>query len=562
MYSLDESDPPAYIISTILTLILGTLSFMILSVARRAYNLSDQMFWGLRLLLVAVLVGSFFFLFPSDYELRNTEMFRFPIRYGAVVIFLHLLVSYIPFINKGSKEDFWEYNKDLLLNIVEAAFYALFLFAGLAIALVALEHLFGIEIDNLSYPRLFIFLVGIFQTLYFLSKYPEIIYDNKIKKPIKAFLIFSQYILIPLVLIYMTILYAYAIKIGVNWELPKGWVSQLSLWFSVVGIFAYLLNHFNHKFSELKLTTYFRKYYFYVLLLPIALIFVAIYRRISDYGVTEPRYVVALTGVWLLGIALYFILSKEKRIRVVPMSLSVFVLLPFLLGPFGMFNSTLKSQTKKFKETLVENNVIVDGKLFPLTKKDSISEKLRENINFLDQRSDMSFINDWIENDIILLNEDTLRYNYSNNNAKLLRDTLQVNYSFFNGSTKETIYPDYYFYSKSDVIQTDDSTYFVPIQTDADYLLSKSFYYNINRDSTGIVLIKGDEVIGELILLDKLASQKDFKKNSLVLEESTFTINNNSVDATLILKNVIFTRDSIGLRNVKKVDGNSIVTVK
>jgi len=514
MYAIDASDTPSKLINIIIVCALGVFSNVALTVGAESYQWSPQRKLIGRLGLILCLILFYLLFLPVSYDANNSHTFRLPFQIAAIILFLHLLVSYVPFLFKGSEEDFWEYNKDVFLRFVESIFYAGFLFVGLAIALLALDKLFGIDLDGVAYPRLFIFLVGIFNTLYFLSKYPTVFYDNKIKKPIKAYLIFSQYILIPLVLIYLTILYAYALKIGIQWELPQGWVSQLSLWFSVVGIFAYLLNYFNHKFSDFKLTAYFKKYFFPALLLPTILVFIAIYRRVSEYGITELRYVVALLGVWLLGITLYFNLSKTKKIKVIPISLSIIVLLPILTGPFNMFNASVSSQGERFKQMLISNSILEDDKLLPLVKGpikfDSIYSdnkyKLANAIKYLDKRTDLRFVNDWIKDDLPFLTDndpamssDTIdRYH----NGIILAKILKIE-DLFPRYERPTTGRTYNFYHHQDkTIELGENQFFVPIEAHRVLSHNRSVYFRMNEDKSGLLLYRDDVIVGEISLKD------------------------------------------------------------
>ena len=589
MYIIDFPEPPTPYINVFLCCIIGGVSNIALVVSKESHQWSTSQYWLGILGILFFLVLLYFGFLPSSYEIFNTSLFRLPFQIASLILFLHLVISFVPFINKGSEEDFWEYNKDLFLNIVESGFYSFFLFAGLSIAILALDKLFGIDIDSLAYPRLLFFLVGIFNTLYFLSKYPTVYYDNQIKTPIKAFLIFSQYILIPLVLIYMTILYAYGLQIAFNWELPEGWVSQLSLWFSVVGIFAYLLNYFNYKFSDFKITDYYKKHFFLVLLLPIALVFIAIYRRISEYGITELRYVVALLGVWLLGVALYFNLSKSKNIRVIPISLSVFVLIPIILGPFSMFNATLSSQKKQFKQLLIDNGSLIDQELMPIKKSNLIpltpesdrtivDENLERGsvvynaIRFLDNRSDLSFINEWIEPDLDFINEndptvltDSLdRYH----NARILAEALDIssyiptNYDRPKGTR---------FNFNQDVarsIEVESNKYFVPIDIHADRHGNSTIFFKMNDDKTGLELYQTDQLLGEILLnghLEKLLDEQepsDEKHTNYTLQEPIYKVENESFDATLIISNLGGVKSPGGEFILDNIWGHAIIELK
>ena len=157
-----------------------------------------------------------------------------------------------------------------------------------------------------------------------------------------AFKNLTKFILIPITAIYFLILYAFSTKILVTWQLPEGWVGKLVLGFSVAGIFTYLLNFMLVKFDDSVVVKGFRRWFFYILLPMVLLLFVAIGRRIGDYGVTEARYVVAISGAWLLLISVYFILSKRDNIKFIPISLAVFSLLT-VLGPLSAFKVSERS---------------------------------------------------------------------------------------------------------------------------------------------------------------------------------------------------------------------------
>ena len=71
--------------------------------------------------------------------------------------------------------------------------------------------------------------------------------------------------------------------------------------------------------------------WFYYLLLPlVTLLFVAIFRRINEYGITEKRYFIVVIAVWILAMIIYMLFSKTKKNRVFPLSLAV----PFFINFF------------------------------------------------------------------------------------------------------------------------------------------------------------------------------------------------------------------------------------
>ncbi len=174
---------------------------------------------------------------------------------------------------------------------------------------------------------------------------------------------FTQYVLLPLVAIYLLILLAYEFKIIINWSLPIGWVSVLVMASAIFGILAFLLLYPLRNAN--KWITKFTKAYYWILIPLICLMIVAIYVRINEYGVTEPRYFIALVSVWLLSICIYFSVSKIDNIKIIPMSLINIGLLS-IYGPFNTFFASRFNQEKRMLSVLNEKKMLVNGKIVVL----------------------------------------------------------------------------------------------------------------------------------------------------------------------------------------------------
>ncbi|HET9707108.1 MAG TPA: DUF4153 domain-containing protein, partial [Gemmatimonadales bacterium] len=83
---------------------------------------------------------------------------------------------------------------------------------------------------------------------------------------------------------------------------------------------------------------------FYIVLLPaIVMLWLAIGKRVAQYGVTERRYFMIVLSVWWAGIAIYYTLGKSRNIKVIPATLCALGLLTFL-GPWGAYRVSLASQ--------------------------------------------------------------------------------------------------------------------------------------------------------------------------------------------------------------------------
>ena len=99
-------------------------------------------------------------------------------------------------------------------------------------------------------------------------------------------------LVLPLVVVYLCILYAYMGKIILTWTLPQGWVTILIMAFSVIGMLAMLLVHPFQQLTEHAWIKVITKNYYRSLLPLLVLQYVAIFTRISDYGFTSARWAV------------------------------------------------------------------------------------------------------------------------------------------------------------------------------------------------------------------------------------------------------------------------------
>ncbi len=302
----------------------------------------------------AIALVAYYFILPNE---EKDFSIYWVVQMLTVLASAHLLVSFAPYLKGMNENGFWQYNKTLFINILTALFYTYTLFLGLLLALMAIKQLFHIQVHGNTITRLFFFLQGVFNTWFFLSKVPEKMedLDESNEYPI-GLKLFSQYVLLPLVLIYLLILYAYEAKIILTMHLPVGWVSYLVLGFSVVGILCFLLLYPFGKKQENAWITQFSRWFYLILLPLIALMLFAIGYRVSQYGVTENRYYVLLSGLWLLGIALYFIFSKRDNIAVVPISLCIITFLSGF-GLWGASSVSLRSQKNRLEKLFEQYNL-------------------------------------------------------------------------------------------------------------------------------------------------------------------------------------------------------------
>jgi hypothetical protein len=321
---------------------------------------------------IALLTAYYFSLPPNP-----TIAMMFLIRSLIIAILLHALVSFVPFLGSGQMNGFWQYNKSLFLRILFSALYSAVLYIGLAIALLAAKELFGMDIPGQRFLQLWFIIAIIFNTWVFLAGIPlELEELNRNESYPKALKVFSQYILLPLVALYLLILYAYELKIIINWKWPTGWVSQLVLWYSVVGILSMLLLWPLRDLMENRWIRNYAKWFFRALIPLVIMLFFAITERIGDYGVTVNRYLVIALATGLALVTLYFVISRKKDIRLIPIILSIIALLS-AYGPWNAFAVARHSQQERLDKMLKDEGLFKDGKIVTELKEISM-EKVKD----------------------------------------------------------------------------------------------------------------------------------------------------------------------------------------
>ena len=289
---------------------------------------------------------AFYFAWPGPQEKHNA------IRYLQLSAGLHLLVAFLPFAAERDQVAFWQYNRRLFEGFLRAALFSAVLFFGLAIAVVSLDKLFGVRVPNETYPRLWILLAFLVHPWIFAGGLPkQAAHLTQAAEYPRGLKIFTQYVLTPLVAVYLVMLTAYLAKIVFSGSWPSGWVGYLVASVAVTGVLGFLLIYpLRLGEGDAWIRTYSR--WLFIGLMPAAVMFLlALWKRAEPYGLTELRVLGFLLGGWLLGLALLYTVRRDFGIRVIPVSLAAILLLS-LYGPFSVTRVALRSQGARLRELL------------------------------------------------------------------------------------------------------------------------------------------------------------------------------------------------------------------
>lgn len=339
---------------------------------------------------IIFLIG-FYCILPDRKE-NFTEVYAYMIAVTALLS--HLLVSFVPFLERDRELRFWQYNKNLFINIFLTAVFTGVLTGGVELAILAVDKLFDFNFHDRIYRDTF-FVLAIFGSSFIFLLFNDKGLHNLEKDGTYPVVLkfFTQFILIPLLFIYATILYFYSVKIVINWQLPRGWVSYLVLAYSMVGILALLLVHPLKQENAKSWVRIFSKVFYYTIIPLIVLLFTAIFTRILEYGYTEPRYFVLLLALWLLSIVIYYIFNRKATIKFIPVSLFLFGVFALIFPYLNAFSVAKRSQKTELMNILNQHQLISAGKInFQKKVTDTIRNEIADKFEFLAERKQGEFL--------------------------------------------------------------------------------------------------------------------------------------------------------------------------
>lgn len=252
---------------------------------------------------------------------------------------------FLPFFREKDDLASWNLTLRMAIFAVVCACACGMLSGGVDLLLGSLDLLFGIEIKSKWYGTISVLLSVWLAMMLWLSRLPE--GEKKFdREPVTSKFLTGmvRYLLLPLVLGYLVVLYVYATKILFAFELPKGgvcwYVTILMLCCLIYEILLYPLQRkveteegrkqtFEHQVSR----------WLPMVILPLlVLMSVAIGRRIFDYGITVSRLYMLTLNLWFYAACIGLWLTHARRIHWISLSFAACFLLTSALPVVNFCN--------------------------------------------------------------------------------------------------------------------------------------------------------------------------------------------------------------------------------
>ena len=349
-------DAPA--VRVVLPALLGLPLFTALVTTAERASWNARLRILLHIAVVAALFAIWYALGQWTDTMKATRMFH-------LAVAAHLMVAVLPFLGTGLYGAFWQYNRILFLRYLTGALFASVLFAGLALALLAIDKLFGVDVDDQWYVRLWIVMAFVFHPWFFLSGVPRDFVALERSDDYPAGLkVFAQFILVPVVSVYILILTAYLVRVVITRTWPSGWIGNLVSSVAATGTLALLLVHPIRQRADSRWVDAYGRWFFIALLPSIGMLLMAVWLRIEQYGITERRYFLAVLAVWLGAIAVYYALTGSRNIRLIPTTLLAVAVVTFM-GPWSAYDVSRGSQVRRLRAMLATHGILVEGRIQP-----------------------------------------------------------------------------------------------------------------------------------------------------------------------------------------------------
>ncbi len=304
---------------------------------------------GMHLLLILDAI----YLYSYSYEKSFTEI---GIAHGAGILAIGLSVFFLSFFKEKNDIPSWNFALSSITACVTANVIGCIMSGGICFLILSVHKLFDLSIDSTCYLYVVILCNVCLSMFLFLGLLPQKQEKHNTRPLQHPFLNgVIHYLFLPLTGGYLIVLYIYALRILINWELPIGWVSWLVITL-MTGCIVIEFGLYPSRMAQQKRTDNLIARWLPLFVLPLLfLMTIGIIRRFNDYGVTINRLYLITLNIWCYFVCITLIIIKAKRISWIPISFSLVFLLTSVL-PVNYASITRQIIQKEVNQTIIHQN--------------------------------------------------------------------------------------------------------------------------------------------------------------------------------------------------------------
>lgn len=319
------------------------------------------------------------------------------IGYSALYTALGVAILFPPDFKRRNMTSCWLFTADTFRVICVCAGIFLSLAVAAGVITYTIQLLFGINVNHMwaTLNIIFAFTLSMLLLLHYL---PDSILSGRHFASFDRFLSATcKNLMLPVAIIYATVLFIYGLKIITDWELPKGVICGMVTGLTCVvipmifGLQGYILNSIPDS-RKSKIAALAFKWLPIVMVPLLMMMSVAILYRIRQYGVTVSRLYVLTFNIWAYLVMGYLYFRKSPRMNLVASSFAIIFLCVSILPGFNYSTLGVRAVQTKLVEQLKKSGV----KEFPITNAqlekilESSDQEMRVSI-----ASDVNYLDDW-----------------------------------------------------------------------------------------------------------------------------------------------------------------------
>lgn len=299
---------------------------------------------------------------------------------------------------------YWQFNHEFWFTLVIALIGGMIIAGLFSLLFAVYGALFNARVSGELYKTVFQVCSFFITPVFWLSMIPQD-FEKEVEETLptetmsKVTALFVKYVFVPFFFMFALLFHGLAVKVGLSGVFPSGQIGWYGLAVITLGIGTYLMAYPTRNVGG-ALVTFFHKYWFLFLIVPMGLLFAAHSIRVSEYGMTPKRYFLFALFVWSLALILYGLYvqfrKKDFDLRVI-LFLAALILGVSSFGPWGAETVSIYSQKQKLISALKEGGLLENGFVKQHSKDDKaidpkIKRKIRNQLRFFRKRQRADYI--------------------------------------------------------------------------------------------------------------------------------------------------------------------------
>ena len=218
--------------------------------------------------------------------------------------------------------------------------------------------------------------------------------EDEVNDPARVLQLILNFILSPAIIIYTVILYAYFIRIVLEWDLPKGGVAWMVMGFVTVAMAGRLMQYVlkQHYYD------WFYRNFTWIAIPPLILYWIGSIYRIRLYSFTESRFYLMIAGVLMTLFVLMLLWKRSRRFQLMALIFGAAIILFTYIPGISAKSIGLNCQQKRLQQ-MISQLKLTDPKTGKFVETLDLQE-IRKDSVLCDQYREVCSLIAYVRNDV------------------------------------------------------------------------------------------------------------------------------------------------------------------